>query len=189
MPKKMPKKMTVVEAISFCMQEYEMPVDINQVRMDKQMEQCYDEYEKEQAATAKKIAQRVAEEMKIAWDERDWEEYIQSQENECDTAECIRRYFEELEMKEDSDSEQHGPQKDMKAAKRRKQEARHKGRVRRNALNAVKNNGKRGEDDQQATACRGGYIVENPKSLTMKTERIWNQAEKMKLVSEEDLED
>lgn len=184
MPKMMPKKMTVSEAISLCMEEYEMPEILSKEQMDREVALCYAEYEKAKMAAAKEVAQRVAQEMEIAWDEHDWDEYVSSAEDGCDTEMYVRQYFEELEEDSASGQKPTGPQKNMKAAKRRKQKARHKKRVRQNAINAAKNNAKRSEDDQMATASRGGYVIENPKSLTMKTERIWNKAEKMKLVDE-----
>lgn len=184
MPKMMPKKITVAEAITLCMQEYDMPDVIENARMNKEMNRCYAEYDKMKAEMAKEVAQRVAEEMEIAWDDKEWNEFMQRMEDDYDTEECIRRYFEELDSEEDSTQEQTGPVKSMKAAKRRKQKARHKKRIRRNAINAVKNNAKRGEEDQMSTSSRGGFVISNPKSRTGKTERIWNQAEKMKLVDD-----
>lgn len=179
MPKMMPKKMTVHEALSLIMEEYDLPLISDEEKVNSEIAQCYADY-------AKEIAQRVALEMDIAWDEHDWEEYERNAENEIDTTAYVRKYFEDLEATADSSQEQTGPQKNMKAAKRRKQKARSKKRVRQNAINAVKNNAKRGEDDQKATASRGGFIVGARKSRTMKTDRITTQAKKMKLVTDED---
>lgn len=187
MPKKMPKKMTISEAISIYMEEYdlpEIPEVVDQDKMEQEVALCYAEYEKAKRIAATEVAQRVAQEMNIAWDEHDWREYLDKAETDYFTERYIREYFDEGCVSSDPVDESDGPQKNMKAAKRRKQKARSKKRVRQNAINAVKNNAKRGEDDMMFTASRGGYVVENPKSRTMKTERIWNKAEKMKLVDD-----
>lgn len=185
MPKKMPKKITVEEAINIYMEEMlDMPEAINLARMNDEMEQCYAEHDKYQAEMAKVVAQKVAMEMEIAWDEHDWDEYMMSVDDDYNTEECIRRYFDEISQNAELKSSDAVPHKNMKAAQRRKKTAHHKKHIRRNAINAVKNHGKRSEEDKKATSCRGGYVVNNPKSLTMKTERIWNQAEKMKLVDD-----
>lgn len=189
MPKMKPKKMTISEAIALCMEEYdipEMPVISDEEKMDQEVAQCYAEYEKANQAAAKEIAQRVALEMDIAWDEHNWREYIDNAEEGYFTEYYVRKYFEALEAAEESDQDQSVPQKDMKAAKRRKQKARYKKKVRRNAINADKNNLKRSEDDQKATANRGGFVVGERKSRTMKADRLKTQAEKMKLVTDED---
>lgn len=179
MPKMMPKKMTVNEALTMVMEEYGLPVISDEEKVNREIDQCYADY-------AKELAFCVAQEMEIAWNEHDWEEFMRNADDDLGTADYVRKYFEELDAANDPIQEQTGPQKDMKAAKRRKQKARHKKKVRRNAINAVKNNAKRGEDDQKATASRGGFVVGERKSRTMKTDRIKTQAEKMKLVTDED---
>ena len=181
MPKKMPKKLTVHEALSLVMEEYDLPLISDEEKMESEIAQCY-------ADRAKEIAQRVAEEMEVAWDEHEWNEMMQNADIGSDTESYVRKYFEELDAIEDSVQELTGPQKDMKAAKRRKQKARSKKRIRKNAIDAVKNNAKRGEDDQMATASRGGFVVGVRKSRTMKTDRIKTKAEKMKLVTDKDFE-
>ncbi len=175
MAKRLEKKMTVTEAINLCMDEFQDEIEAK--RIDKETDKCYADY-------AAQIAQRVAEEMDIAWDQHQWDTFYADMCDEHDTKECIRQFFEAEETSKDTDTGATAPHKNMKAAERRKKDARHKKRVRRNAINAAKNNAKRGEDDQMHESCRGGIVIKDPKSLTQKTEKIWKQAEKMKLVDE-----
>lgn len=170
------EKMTLNDAINLYMEEYQEELEAK--RIDMETDKCYAEY-------AAQVAQRVAEEMDLAWDQHLWDEFYAVACEDYDTEECIRQFFESEDSQDMVDEAvDSGPQKDMKAAKRRKQNARHKKRVRRNAINAAKNNAKRGEDDQMSESCRGGYVIKNPKSLTQKTDKIWKQAEKMKLVDD-----
>lgn len=182
MARMLPKKMTVEEAITMCMNEMcDVPEN---TKTERELQLCYEEHEKNKAEMAKLIAQRVAEEMEIAWNEHDWDEYFKDLEEEADTAECIRQYFED-----DSDSQEYIIPEELtnsnsksKRAKRRKQKARHKQHVRRNAVNAAKNMPKRSQDDMMYTSCRGGFIINNPKSKSLRTAHLWKRAEKMKLV-------
>ena len=170
------EKMTLNEAISMYMEEYQDELEAK--RISKETDKCYADY-------AAQVAQRVAEEMALAWDQHQWDDFYANTCEEFDTEECIRQFFETEENHAAEEPVATGPIKSMKAATRRKQNARHKKRVRRNAINAAKNNLKRGEDDQMAESCRGGYVIKNPKSLTQKTDKVWKKAAKMKLVDEE----
>lgn len=175
MAKRLEKKMTVTEAINLYMDEFQDEIEAK--RIDKETDKCYADY-------AVQIAQRVAEEMDIAWDQHQWDKFYADMCEEYDTDECIRQFFEADDTNQESDIGDTAPQKNMKAADRRKKNARHKKRVRKNAINAAKNNSKRSEDDQMYESCRGGIVIKDPKSLTQKTEKIWKMAEKMKLVDE-----
>lgn len=93
---------------------------------------------------------------------------------------------------------------------RRKKEVRHKNKLRRNAINAMNNLRKRNCEDLNNITdynrffvtlamsegepfrwyadkvayckCRGGHLVQMPKSLSIKAEKVWARAAKMKLV-------
>lgn len=190
----MPKiieKISVTEAMAMYQEEKEfmmsnLPDDPDIIL--RQIEECYAAYNAEKAREDERFAQRVLSEDEAweayywavweneAYQEADW---MESEDHKAEM-EALRAYFEEM----DSDEEGVKPLKNMKAAERRKKDARHKKRVRNNAINAMRNNAKRGEDDQMASSSRGGIIVKDPKSLTARTEEVWKRAEKMKLVDD-----
>jgi hypothetical protein len=68
---------------------------------------------------------------------------------------------------------------------RRKREIRYKKKLRCNSIDAMNNFKKREQEDFKNISfckCRNGHLVKLPKSLTMKAEKIWGNAVKMKLL-------
>lgn len=191
MPKMKMKKISVQEAMAMYQEEKEfmmsnLPDDPEVIL--RQIEECYAAHNAEKAREDERFAQRVLSEDEAweayywaVWEEDAYQEadWLDSEERK-EEMEALRAYFEEM----DSDEEDVIPMKSMKAAERRKKDVRHKNRVRSNAINAMRNNAKRGEDDQMASSSRGGVIVKDPKSLTARTEEVWKRAEKMKLVDD-----
>ena len=188
MPRMMKRKISAHEAMSMYLEEKELMMSnlpMDSERIKREIEECYALYNQDLMLTGLTECDVELDE-DVAWAAYFWavnNELIDEQSTEEETREAIRAYFEELDA-EDDPEEENAPLKDMKAADRRKKDARHKKRVRRNAINAMRNNGKRGEDDQMGSSCRGGVIVKDPKSLTAKTDEVWKRAEKMKLVDD-----
>lgn len=189
MPKMTVKRISAHEAMSMYLEEKELmmsnlPADAERIK--REIDECYALYNDEKVIDA---AMSVLDEDK-AWAAYYWavkNELIDDESSSEETREAICAYFEELEAAEDSKDEAK-PLKNMKAADRRKKDAHHKNKVRRNAINAMRNNAKRGEDDQKGSSSRGGVIVKDPKSLTAKTDEVWKRAEKMKLVDDSMIE-
>ena len=168
-------------------------------RIAAEINECY-------TRRAKEDAERIAKEIEVSWTEYEEAQRITSEINECYTRrakEDAQRIAKEIEVSwlehnQSSDSEvlfgeeEEGfiPHfKDIKiqniCAYRRKKTANHKKKMRRNAINAMKNYDKRfAEDCKNTSFCkrRGGQWVNMPKSLSMKAENIWVKAAKMKLV-------
>ena len=188
MPKMIERRISAHEAMDLYLEEKELMMSTlpeDSERIKREIEECYALYNQDLMLMGMTECDIELDE-DAAWAAYYWalkNELIDDQSTEEETREAIRAYFEELDAEDDSD-ENMGQIKDMSAADRRKRDARHKKRMRRNAINAMRNNAKRGEDDQMASSSRGGVIVKDPKSLTAKTEEVWKRAEKMKLVDD-----
>lgn len=188
MPKMIERRISAHEAMDLYLEEKELMMSTlpeDSERIKREIEECYALYNQDLMLMGMTECDIELDE-DAAWAAYYWalkNELIDDQSTEEETREAVRAYFEELDAEDDSD-ENMGQIKDMSAADRRKRDARHKKRMRRNAINAMRNNAKRGEDDQMASSSRGGVIVKDPKSLTAKTEEVWKRAEKMKLVDD-----
>ncbi len=188
MPKMIERRISAHEAMELYLEEKELmmsnlPEDSDRIK--REIEECYALYNQDLMLMGMTELDIELDE-DAAWAAYYWamkNQLIDEQSTEEETREAVRTYFEELDAEDDSDDDL-GQIKDMSAADRRKRDARHKKRMRRNAINAMRNNAKRGEDDQMSSASRGGVIVKDPKSLTAKTEEVWKRAEKMKLVDD-----
>lgn len=188
MPKMIERRISAHEAMEMYLEEKELmmsslPEDSDRIK--REIEECYALYNQDLMLMGMTELDIELDE-DAAWAAYYWamkNQLIDEQSTEEETREAVRTYFEELDAEDDSDDDL-GQIKDMSAADRRKRDARHKKRMRRNAINAMRNNAKRGEDDQMSSASRGGVIVKDPKSLTAKTEEVWKRAEKMKLVDD-----
>ena len=168
-------------------------------RIAAEINECY-------TRLAKEEAERTAKEIEFSWIEYEEAQRITSEINECYTQlarEDAQRIAKEIEVSwiehdQNADSEDLFSEEeegvipnleDIKiqntCAYRRKKTANHKKKMRRNAINAMKNYDKRFAEDRKNTSfCkrRGGQWVNLPKSLSMMAENIWVQAAKMKLV-------
>jgi len=180
-------------------------------RIAMEVDECYKQYEQEKA-------ERIALETELAWDVYFWDEYYESLFVETLMHAEVEYYDNTLAASNVSNDFKKSPEYSQKFFKfsrstvpyRRKQEVRHKKKLRRNAIDAMSNLRKRNREDlnnitdynrffvtlamsegeplswyaDKVTYCkyRGGHPVQLPKSLTIKAEKVWARAAKMKLV-------
>lgn len=180
-------------------------------RIAMEVDECYNHYAQEEA-------ERISLETDLAWDFYFWDEYYETLFEETLT-DAELDYYDNItatsSASNDSKKSSEYSQNFFKFSRiivpyRRKQEIRHKKKLRRNAIDAMNNLRKRNSEDlnnitdydrffvtlamsegeplscyaDKVVYCknRGGHLVQRPKSLTIKAENIWARAAKMELV-------
>ena len=196
-----------------CYKQYEQE---KAERIALETELCWDEYyelmirETEEDACYDMVSleefERISYETDMCWFDY-FNSIIPEEIMDDELVECYFEMF--LELKSEA-SIHRNPESRHTVPYRRKQEVRHKKKLRRNAIDAMSNLRKRNREDlnnitdynrffvtlamsegeplswyaDKVTYCkyRGGHLVQMPKSLSIKAENIWARAAKMKLV-------
>ena len=145
-------------------------------RIASEEEACY-------AQLAKEESERIKKETDFSWRVREQGKVMDEQCFEpAEVAREVELYEETLVTSDAVDPNTATQLAKRNRAYRRKQNARSNRKMRRNAKDAMNNMHKRAVDDMQKTTRRGGQTVQMPKSLSIKTARIWTDAATRKLV-------